>query len=139
MIKDLWINLPVKNLAQSTTFYKGLGFAPNPGPGNSENSASFFVGEKKIVLMLFTEAAFAGFANNVVSDASKGTEVLFSVGMESREKVDDIARRAAASGGRVFHAPGESGGFMYGCGIVDPDGHRWNALYMDISARPKSL
>jgi len=26
---------------------------------------------------------------------------------------------------------------MYGCGFTDPDGHRWNALYMDMSKMAK--
>jgi predicted lactoylglutathione lyase len=26
---------------------------------------------------------------------------------------------------------------MYGCGIIDPDGHRWNALYMDFTRMPR--
>ena len=137
MIKDLWINLPVKNLAKSVLFYEGIGLTPNPGPGNSENSACFAVGEKKIILMLFAETAFVGFTNNALSDSSKGTKVLFSVGMENRAQVDDIAKRAKSTGGEVFKDPGESNGFMYGCGLIDPDGHRWNALYMDYSKIPK--
>jgi uncharacterized protein len=26
---------------------------------------------------------------------------------------------------------------MYGCGFSDPDGHRWNPLFMDMSKLPK--
>ncbi|MDF2859634.1 MAG: hypothetical protein K0Q87_5485, partial [Neobacillus sp.] len=29
------------------------------------------------------------------------------------------------------------GGWMYGCGVADPDGHRWNVLFMDMSKMPK--
>ena len=137
MARDVWINLPVKDLAKSVSFYTGIGFAPNPGPGNSAHSASFTIGEKKVVLMLFTENAFAGFTNNRLSDPTKGTEVLFSIGADNRTQVDDIAKRARDAGGKVFREPGESSGFMYGCGLLDPDGHRWNALYMDFSKMPK--
>ncbi|WP_256213145.1 hypothetical protein [Bacillus sp. OV322] len=28
-------------------------------------------------------------------------------------------------------------GWMYGCGFADSDGHRWNALYMDMSKMPQ--
>ena len=137
MIKDVWINLPVKDLAASTLFYEGIGLTRNPGPGNSDNSACFVIGEKKVVLMLFAENAFVGFTNNALADCSKGTEVLFSVGMESRAHVDELAKRAKSAGGQVFREPGESNGFMYGCGLIDPDGHRWNGLYMDFSKMPK--
>jgi predicted lactoylglutathione lyase len=137
MTRDVWINLPVKNLAKSVSFYTEIGFAPNPGPGNSTHSASFTIGEKKVVLMLFTESVFSGFTNNPLSDPTKGTEVLFSIGADQRSQVDDIAKRASAAGGKVFREPSESNGFMYGCGLLDPDGHRWNALYMDSSKMPK--
>lgn len=137
MAQDIWLNLPVKDLAKSAAFFAAIGFARNPGPGNSEHSASFVIGEKKVVLMLFAENVFAGFAGNASSDTAKGTEVLFSLGADSRDQVDDIAKRAEAAGGTVFAAPRESNGFMYGCGFCDPDGHRWNALFMDMSRMPK--
>jgi len=137
MARDVWINLPVKDLAKSVSFYTEIGFAPNPGPGNSAHSASFTIGEKKVVLMLFTENAFSGFTNNALSDTTQGTEVLFSIGADKRAQVDDIAMRARDAGGKVFREPGESNGFMYGCGLLDPDGHRWNALYMDFSKMSK--
>ena len=41
------------------------------------------------------------------------------------------------AGGTVFAEPRESNGFMYGCGFCDPDGHRWNVLFMDASKLPK--
>ena len=137
MAKDVWINLPVKDLARSVTFFNQIGFAPNPGPGNSDNSASFIIGEKKVVLMLFVQDVFSGFTNNAVSDTAKGSEVLFSLGADSRDQVNDIANRARSAGGTVFSEPGESHGFMYGCGFCDPDGHRWNVLFMDASKMPK--
>ncbi len=137
MSQDIWLNLPVNNVAKSAAFFTEIGFAPNPGPGNSEHSASFTIGEKKIVLMLFAKDLFSGFTSNALSDTSKGTEVLFSLGAESREQVDELAKRATAAGGTVYSAPREANGFMYGCGFCDLDGHRWNALYMDLGKMPK--
>ena len=138
MTQDLWLNLPVSDLARSTAFFTQIGFSPNPGPGNSANSASFTIGQKKIVLMLFTSEVFASFTRCPASDTSKGSEVLFSLGAASREQVDEIANKVQAAGGKVFASPGESNGFMYGCGFSDPDGHRWNVLFMDTSKMPKS-
>lgn len=137
MAQDIWINLPVKDLARSVAFFTEIGFASNPGPGNSEQSASFTIGEKKVVLMLFAQEAFSGFTNNALSDTAKGSEVLFSLGADSRDQVNDIADRARAAGGTVFGEPQESHGFMYGCGFCDPDGHRWNMLFMDPNKMPK--
>lgn len=136
MAQDLWINLPVKDLARSIAFFTKIGFAVLPGPGNSEQSASFTIGEKKIVLMLFVQDIFSSFTSNALSDTARGTEVLFSLGADSREQVNDIANHARSAGGTVFGEPGESNGFMYGCGFCDPDGHRWNVLFMDASKIP---
>jgi uncharacterized protein len=137
MAQDIWINLPVKDLAKSVTFFTKIGFAHNPGPGNSDKSASFTIGEKKIVLMLFHQDVFAGFTNHALADTAKGSEVLFSLSAESRDQVNDIAQRATAAGGTVFAEPRESNGFMYGCAFCDPDGHRWNVLFMDASRMPQ--
>ena len=136
MAQDIWFNLPVKDLARSVMFFTAIGIARNPGPGNSEHSASFTIGEKKVVLMLFAQDVFSGFTNNALSDTSKGTEVLFSLGAKSRDEVNDIADRARSAGGTVFGEPRESNGFMYGCGFCDPDGHRWNVLFMDAGKMP---
>ena len=137
MAQDIWINLPVQDLTRSITFFTKIGFTPKPGPGNSEKSACFTIGEKKIVLMLFTQDVFAGFTGNALSDTGKGTEVLFSLGADSREQVDTMANQAKTSGGTIFSEPAESNGFMYGCGICDPDNHRWNVLFMDSGKMPK--
>ena len=131
MAQDIWINLPVKDLARSTAFFTNIGFVRNPGPGSAEHSASFITGGKKVVLMLFDQEVFSGFTAHPVADTNKGTEVLFSLGADSRSQVDEIADRAKSAGGTVFAKPSESNGFMYGCGFCDPDGHRWNVLFMD--------
>jgi hypothetical protein len=137
MTKELWINLPVKDVNKSREFFTKLGFTLNSHYGNSAESASFFVGSKNIVVMLFAEAAFKGFTRNELADPQKGTEVLFSIDAESRAEVDELAQKAAQAGGTVFSAPAEHQGWMYGCGFADLDGHRWNALYMDMSKMPQ--
>jgi uncharacterized protein len=137
MTNDIWLNLPVKDLAKSSHFFTQIGFTHNPGPGNTANSASFLVGDKKVVLMLFVQDMFTSFTSHALADTSKGSEVLFSLGAVTRDDVDNYARNAKAAGGTVFAEPGESNGFMYGCGFSDPDGHRWNALFMDMAKLAK--
>ena len=86
--------------------------------------------------MLFKEAVFNGFTKNKIADTSQATEVLFSIDAESRDEVDEMANKAASAGGTVFSQPAELQGWMYGCGFSDPDGHRWNVLFMDITKAP---
>ena len=138
MPNDIWINLPVKDVSKSTEFFTRIGFSPKPGPGNSDHSASFTIGSKQVVLMLFAEAVFQGFVANPVSNTGTASEVLFSLGAQSREEVDRMAKNAEEAGGSVFAPPHENQGWMYGCGFADLDGHRWNVLYMDSSKIPKN-
>ena len=136
MTKEIWINLPVKDITKSKEFFTHIGFTPNPGPGNSDVSACFLIGSKKVVMMLFTEEMFQGFTRSRIADTNMGTEVLFSIDAESREEVDELAKKATTAGGKVFAEPGENQGWMYGCGFADLDGHLWNVLYMDMSKMP---
>lgn len=137
MIKSLWLNLPVTDVAKSREFFTSIGFRLNTQYGNSDQSASLMIGEHKLVLMLWTEAGFKGFTRRDVSDISKGNEVLFSFDAESPEEVDEITRKAEAAGGEVFAKLGWNQGWMYGSGFKDLDGHRWNILHMDFSKMPK--
>lgn len=137
MIKDIWINLPVKNVEKSVAFFKQLDFKFNTQYGSSPQSASLLMGDKNVVVMLFEETLFKNFTNHVITDTKQSTEVLLSISAESREEVDTLAKKAEAAGGLVFGKPGESQGWLYGCGFTDLDGHRWNVLFMDFEKMPK--
>ena len=137
MSRELWLNLPVREPERAKEFYKQIGFRLNEQYVSQDGSSSFFVGENQVVLMLFPESTFRGFAGNAVCDVEQGTEVLFSLGANSRDEVDDLALKVERAGGTIFSKPGERGGWLYGCGFADPDGHRWNALYMDMSKMPQ--
>jgi predicted lactoylglutathione lyase len=137
MITDLWINLPVKNIIQSKAFFTQLGFTFNLQQGNSDNSACLLIGKKNAVVMLFDEPTFKGFINNNIALAAGGNEVLLSVGVESKDEVDALAKKAVEAGGSSNHSPTEMQGWMYGCVFTDLDGHKWNVLYMDMSKMPK--
>jgi uncharacterized protein len=137
MTKELWINLPVKDINRSKAFFTALGFTFDPRHGDSDQAAGLIIGEKKMMVMLFTEPNFRAFTGHEVADTSRGSEILLSFDAESREEVDEIARKAREAGGTIFGQPAEHQGWMYGCGFADPDGHRWNALFMDMSKLPQ--
>ncbi len=137
MTKQIWLNLPVKDVKKSKDFFSKLGFSFNPNYGDSEHSASLLIGDKNFVIMLFSEAMFANFTQHEITDTNKSTEVLISFDAENRAEVDELAKKAEAAGGTVFAKPSEIQGWMYGCGFTDLDGHRWNVLHMDMSKMPK--
>jgi predicted lactoylglutathione lyase len=137
MTKEIWINLPVKDVKKSTAFFTQIGFSQHPGPGNTVDSASLSIGSKGVIVMLIAEHLFNMFTRADISDAKHAAEVLFSIDAESRDEVDELVKKVKAAGGSIYAEAGENQGWMYGCGFADPDGHRWNALYMDMSKMPK--
>lgn len=136
MIKQIWLNLPVKDIGRSSAFFKALGFVQTPH-GNSEASAGFMFGENNFVIMLFLEQVFKSFVQTEVADTSINTQMLISIDTQSREEVDALAQAVTEAGGTIFLPPAENQGYMYGFGFADPDGHRWNVLYMDSEKMPK--
>lgn len=136
MTKEIWLNLPVKNVERSKDFFTKIGFSPNEAQSNGE-MACFTVGEKKMAVLFFAEETFKGFAKNEISDANTGAEILISFDAENREAVDDTARKVFDAGGKIFSEPQVIQGWMYGFGFCDLDGHRWNMIHMDFSKMPK--
>lgn len=134
MIKDLWLNLPVKNVKRSKEFFTKLGFQFNLQNGDTDHSACLLVGEKNSVVMLFEEIVFSSFIKSNITDANSGAEVLLSISLGSKEEVNKMAQNVKLAGGNVFSEPGGEG-WLYGMAFSDLDGHRWNVLFMDMSKR----
>lgn len=136
MANEIWINLPVKDVKRSKEFFSALGFSFNEQHAG-HNNACMQSGDKKVTIMLFEQNIFKSFIQTEVADTKTGNEVLFSIGADSREAVDEFAEKVTAAGGVIFSKPAENQGWMYGCAFTDLDGHRWNLLYMDMSKMPK--
>lgn len=136
-VKDIWINLPVKDVKRSKEFFTNMGFRFNTTHGNTDQSACLLIGEKNVVVMLFEEPTFKGFTNKQITNTKSGIEVLLSVDAATKEEVDQMASNANLFGGHSDHKPSEMKGWMYGCLFSDPDGHCWNVLFMDHSKMPK--
>ena len=136
-MKQFWINLPVKNIEKSKTFFTHLGFTFTTGQGNGLNSACMLLGEKNVVCMLFDEPTFKHFISGDSTLATNATEVLLSIDAQSKDEVDEMVRKAIEAGGTSNHTPTEMTDWMYGCLFKDLDGHNWNVLYMDPGKAPK--
>jgi len=138
MVKEIWFNLPVKDIQKTKAFFTHLGFTFSTGFGDSPVSAVMQMGSKNVIVMFFEENMFKSFVQTEVTDAYKSSEVLISIDAESPAEVDAMAKKAEEAGGIVFGKPSEIQGWMYGCGFSDLDGHRWNILHMDMSKMPKA-
>jgi predicted lactoylglutathione lyase len=128
MAKQIFVNLPVKNLDKSIGFFTKLGYTFNP-KFTDENATCMIVGDN-IFVMLMVEKYFKTFTPRPVADAKAATEVIIALSMDSREKVDEHVRTAVAAGGATL-SEAKDHGFMYQHGFQDLDGHLWEVFYMD--------
>ena len=135
MATKLFVNLPVKDLDRSVTFFKGLGYTFNPN-FTDENATCMVLGEDNFV-MLLVEKFFQTFTHQPIADARQVTEVIVCVSADSREAVDDLVARAV-KGGATLPWPPKDHGFMYQHGYQDLDGHLWEVVWMDPAAAPPS-
>jgi len=135
MSKNIFVNLPVRDLNKSMDFFSKLGFTFNP-QFTDDKAACMIIGEN-IYAMLLLEQFFKTFTKKEISDAKKSTEVLIAIDTESREKVDEMINKAVKAGGSIYNNP-QDHGWMYGHSFADLDGHQWEVLYMDEDAIPKN-
>ena len=135
MTTKIFVNLPVKDLKRSMEFFTELGYQFN-AQFTDETAACMIVSED-IYIMLLTHPKFKEFTPKAICDATKSTEVLVCLSCESREKVDNLVRKAVAASGITYAEPKDYG-FMYQHGFQDLDGHIWELIYMEPSAIAKN-
>lgn len=135
MAKQIFVNLPIKDLGRSVQFFKKLGFTFNP-QFTDENATCMIISDD-IFAMLLVEKFFSTFTSKQIADASKNTEVIIAISAESRGKVDEMIANAVQAGGREPRPP-QDYGWMYGRSFEDIDGHLWEVLYMDKSKMPQA-
>ena len=94
--RQMYLNLPVRELARSVEFFRKLGFEFNP-QFTDENATCMIVGED-IFVMLLVENFFKTFTHKEISDATRSTEVIVSLSTDNRESVDEMVRKAVVAG-----------------------------------------
>jgi hypothetical protein len=133
MTKMIFVNLPVTNLKNSMAFYASLGFTNNPH--FTDDSAACMVWSETINVMLLSHARWRTFTTRDIPP-STSSEVMLALSCDSREAVDAMNSAAAAHGGIADINPMQDLGFMYNRNLADPDGHVWEAMWMDPAAIP---
>jgi len=130
--QELWLSLPVKDLQRSRAFFLALGFKPTRDvPG----MVGFRIGQ--VAVMMVIEADFEKYTIHNVADSKQGSEILISVDAPDKNYVDDFAKKVKDAGGQLFSEPELIQGWMYNMGFIDPDGHRWNIIHMDMEKMPQ--
>lgn len=138
MTKQIFVNIPVSDLAKSTAFYEALGFAKNND--FSDENASSMMWTEDIVFMLLTNDFYKKFiGEKTIADTRNVSGALLALSLDSREEVQKFADTAKANGGDYFRvemgAPEE---MMFGYEVLDPDGNQLEPVWMNADFNPES-
>ena len=137
MVKEIFINLAVKDLEKSKRFFHHLGFTFNK-QFTDQNAACLILG-KDMYVMLLLEKFFKSFTPALdLVDTTKAVEVINAFSVASRKEVDDMIKKVTEAGGREYRQVSDYG-WMYSRSFHDVDGHIWEVLHADESKLPKEM
>ncbi|EJL35272.1 VOC family protein [Novosphingobium sp. AP12] len=128
MTRMLFVNLPVADVERAKAFYTGLGFVNEPR--FTDETAACMVWSEAIFVMVLSHEKWKGFTDRPIPD-SGSSEVMLCLACDSRAEVDAMNERAGQHGGTADVAPLSDHGFMMSRSFTDPDGHFWEAMWMD--------
>ncbi|MCL6699038.1 VOC family protein [Sphingomonas sp. NSE70-1] len=133
MSKMIFINLPVADLERSKLFYEAIG-ARNE-PKFTDDNAAMMVLSDAIYVMLLKHPFYSTFTGKPIADAHRSSQVILALSVDSPAEVDALVQKAGSAGGATDPGPKqELGGMMYERSFEDPDGHHWEAVWMDPKA-----
>lgn len=133
MVKQIFINLPVKDLDKSISFYEKIGFTVNPQ--FTDSTAACMVLSETIFVMLLTYDKFSQFINKEIMDGKNAVSVINSLSLGSKDEVAQMMEKVVAAGGNE-HVEAKDYGFMIQRSFEDLDGHNWEVFYMDMTQMP---
>lgn len=128
MTRQLFVNLPVKDVKHSKDFFERLGFRFDENFTN-ESAISIKVNDNAFI-MLLAENYFSKFTQKPLCDSHLHSEVMCALSIESKEKVDEIVERALSLGAKETREKQDKN-FMYSRTFSDLDGHVWELYWMD--------
>lgn len=129
-MREIFVNLPVKDNFKARAFYATLGFTHNAQ--FSDDTTTCVVISETIYVMLLETAKFETFLAGPMHDPATGTSALLAISCDSSAEVDEMYKAALASGGSAWR-DAQDYGFMYSRSFRDPDGHVWEPMWMDPS------
>lgn len=134
MSKQVFINLPVKDLKKSMAFYEAIGFTNNPQ--FSDETAACMVWSENIFVMLLTHDKLKQFIGKNIINGKQTVGVINALAAESTDEVNAFMEKAVSAGGNEY-AETKDYGFMLQRSVEDLDGNNWEVFYMDMSKFPK--
>jgi predicted lactoylglutathione lyase len=138
MPRQIYVNLPVNDLAISTAFYEALGFTKN-GTFSDENASSVQWSDEIIVMLLQHDFYKRFIGDRQIADTHSTSSVLLAIGLESKEAVQQFADTAKQNGGNCYQVDmGIPSDQMFGYEVQDPDGHQWEPVWMSQDFDPQA-
>ncbi len=129
-MRQIFINLPVKNVEAAMEFYTQLGFTVNPLFTFDDQKC--MVWSEQIYVMLQTLEMFKSGNKKNIADPKENTIATFTLPVESPEGLNEIIENGLKAGGtETTQAIDE--GFMQIRNIEDLDGHNWGIIFLDIN------
>lgn len=128
-MKQIFINLPVRDVEASMDFYQQLGFTVNPL--FTFDNQKCMVWSEQVYVMLQTYEMFTSGNKKSLPDTKTNAIATFTLPVESLDKVNEIMENGLKAGGKES-TPMIDEGFMQIRNIEDPDGHNWGIIYLNI-------
>lgn len=133
-MKNTYINLPIRNVADTDVFFASLGMEKNP-QFSSEDTTNAKINENTFV-MLLEDKRFATFVSG--NPEVINNNLTIALQFDSPSEVDTFFEKAMAAGAMdVTKASPESEAFMYGKAFRDINGHVFE-LFTFIAEMPGS-
>lgn len=129
-MRMIFVNLPVRDLPASRTFWTALGFSFDEQ--FSDDTAACLVLDDNIFAMLITHDRFRDFITGDIADPYAATAVLIALSCADRAEVDALLAKALDAGAKPWK-PVMDQGPMYGASFQDPEGHVWELMAMDAA------
>lgn len=127
MSTKIIINLPTRDVAKAKDFYTALGYTMNPD--FTDDDVACVVVSEEIQVMVLAESLFGNYTRRAVADATKVTETILALSVDTPEEVDELVDKALAAGGSAVAQPDTHD--MHSRTFCDPDGHMWEVVWFD--------
>jgi uncharacterized protein len=127
--RQVWANLPVADVERTQKFYETPGLQTERSAIKTGIWSASFAGRDDLIMHFFRKDMFEEASEGNAADLSRGNEIMYTIGANSRDEVNTWAEEVKEAGGSLFSEPAEMQNNWYGCGFADPDGHKWNVFY----------
>lgn len=131
MSRQIFVNLPTRDVSRSRAFFSGLGWDINPEL--SDDRAICVVISDTLYLVILAKGYLQHTTGEPVPYPQTALHPDSAFSEESREAVDEMVQRALAAGGTEPRPPQDLG-YMYYRAVLDPDGNQFSFVYMDSAA-----